>query len=152
MQMNIDAILKVLPHRYPFVLVDRVLHYEQVAGPSRVGQKVKAIKNVTFNEAYFSGHFPHKPIMPGVLILESLAQAGAMACHRPEDPAMDVAIGRLGESRFRRPVVPGDTLTLEAEVVKDRGQMVVIMTKAHVDGEPVTEVEILAHVSPIKGS
>lgn len=117
---------------------------------TRAGRMVKARKCVSFNEAYFSGHFPHRPVMPGVLIVESLAQAGAIACYRPNDPPMDVAIGRISETRIRRPVTPGDVLEISAEVTKDRGGMVVIEAKAHVDGELITEVEILAMMSPVK--
>ena len=149
-EIGIDRILKVLPHRYPFLLIDRVLDYQPNESGHRTGQKVVALKNVTMNEPFFTGHFPHKPIMPGVLILEAMAQAGAMACYRESDPNMDVAIGRLSETRFRRPVVPGDQLIIEAEVIKDRGTMLLIGAKATVDGEAVTEVEILAHVIPIQ--
>lgn len=145
--LGILDILKAMPHRHPFVLLDRILEYVETEGPSRQGQRVVAIKNVTYNEPFFPGHFPDRPLMPGVLILEAMAQAGAMACHRPSDEAMGVAIGRLSESRFRRPVIPGDRLTIIAEVVKDRGSMVVISATATVDGEAVTEVEILAHVT-----
>ena len=124
-----------------------MLSYVETEGDSRVGQKVHALKNVTFNEPFFPGHFPDKPMMPGVLILESLAQAGALACHRPNDPPMGVAIGRISESRIRRPVVPGDSLHIYAEVIKDRGAMIVIKARAEVDAELITEVEVLAHVT-----
>jgi beta-hydroxyacyl-ACP dehydratase FabZ len=147
---DIEEILKILPHRYPFVLIDRVLEMSEPQNGTRLGRKVKARKCVSFNEAFFSGHFPHRPVMPGVLIVESMAQAGAIACWRPDDPPMDVAIGRIGETRIRRPVIPGDVLEIEAEVIKDRGTMIVITAKAHVDGELVTEAEILAMVSPVK--
>lgn len=149
--LDIQGILRVLPHRHPFVLVDRVLEYVESDTSNRVGQRVKAIKNVTYNEPFFPGHFPDRPLMPGVLIIEALAQAGALACHRPNDPPMAVAIGRLSESKIRRPVIPGDTLILTAEVLKDRGSMVVIQSRAHVGTELVTEVEILAHVTPKAG-
>src|SRR6187399_684014 len=100
---------------------------------SRLGRKVKARKCVSFNEAHFSGHFPHRPVMPGVLIIEAMAQAGALACWRPHDPKMDVAIGRISETRIRKPVTPGDVLVIVAEVTRDRGGMVVIQASAHVD-------------------
>lgn len=112
-----------------------------------MGQKVRALKCVSYNEPYFAGHFPHRAVMPGVLIIESMAQAAAMACHKRNDTSKDVAIGRLSETRFRRPVVPGDVLILEAEVIKDRGNMIVVRVMASVDGEPVTELEILASVT-----
>lgn len=145
---NIEQILNILPHRHPFVLIDRVLELVDPGGPTRVGRKVKALKNVTYNEPFFPGHFPHRPVMPGVLILESMAQAGAIACWRESDPQMDVAIGRIGEVRIRRPVVPGDQLIIHGEVIKDRGQMIVLALQSFVDDELVAEVEILASVTP----
>ena len=145
--LNIDQILKILPHQYPFVLVDRVLKIEHGPTSGRVGRKIKALKNVTINEPHFTGHFPGKPIMPGVLILEALAQAGALACFMPEDPLRSVAIARIGESRIRRPVIPGDQLLLEAEVIKERSHMIEIVCKASVDGQLVTEVKVLASVN-----
>jgi len=145
----IEDILRVLPHRHPFVLIDRIVDFVAIPGDSRAGQKVHAIKNVTFNEPFFAGHFPHRPVMPGVLIIEAMAQAGAMACYKEGAPKKDVAIGRLSEARFRRPVVPGDVLTIHAGVIKDRGQMIVIQAKSSVDDEPVTELEILASVTEI---
>jgi 3-hydroxyacyl-[acyl-carrier-protein] dehydratase len=148
--LSIEEILKVLPHRQPFVLIDRVLELSIPNGPSRLGRKIKALKNLSYGEPFFAGHFPNRPVMPGVLIIEALAQAGAMACYRPEDPALDVAIGRIGEARIRRPVVPGDQLILSVEVVKDRGSTVLLKGEATVDGEPVTEVEILAYLTPRK--
>ena len=150
-QLDIGKILEVMPHRQPFLLIDRILELHTKDGSNRTGQRVKAIKNVTYNEPFFSGHFPHKPIMPGVLILESMAQAAAFACWREDDPKMHVAIARLGEARFRRPVVPGDTLTIEAEVVRDKKTMYLFEAKCSVGDELVTEVEILAHVIPRDG-
>ncbi|HMN67933.1 MAG TPA: 3-hydroxyacyl-ACP dehydratase FabZ [Bdellovibrionales bacterium] len=141
-------ILKILPHRFPFLLVDKVVSWE--AGPStqsRTGQKVVAIKNVTFNEPFFPGHFPGLPVMPGVLQLEAMAQAACLAYYRKGDPEMDFFIASGNEVKFRRPVVPGDTLELRAEIVKDRGQMIVIKSQARVDGNVVSEAEILAKVT-----
>jgi len=145
--LSIQKILDILPHRQPFLLIDRVLEHDSFGPGSRQGRKVKVLKNVTYNEPFFAGHFPHRAVMPGVLILEAMAQAVAIACYREEDPKMDVAIGRLSETRFRRPVVPGDQLILTGEVLKDRGQMLVLKVQAHVDDELVTEVEILASVT-----
>lgn len=147
--LSIEDILKVLPHRHPFVMIDRVLEYTYGENKNRVGQSVKAIKCVTFNEAFFAGHFPHRPVMPGVLIIEAMAQASAIACHQETDSKKDVAIGRLSETRIRRPVVPGDVLFIEAKVKKDRGNIIVIQAKASVDGELVTELEILASVTDV---
>lgn len=148
----IEDILKILPHRYPFVLIDRAEETVPAKNPeqSSLGRKVRAIKNVSFNEQFFSGHFPHRPVMPGVLIIESMAQAAAIACARPGDTRKDVAIGRISEVRVRRPVIPGDQLVLEAEVLKDKGTLVLTKISASVDGEPVTEVEILAFVTDIE--
>lgn len=148
--LTIEEILEILPHRYPFVLIDRVLELSGPENGARVGRYIKALKNVSFNEAHFAGHFPHRPVMPGVLIIEAMAQAGALASWRESDPKMDVAIGRLGEVRIRRPVVPGDQLIIEGTVTKDRGQMIVLDMKSFVDGELVAKVEILAAVTPIK--
>ncbi len=147
-RLEISDILKILPHRFPFVMIDRVLELSPQATGSRVGRKAKAIKCVSFGEPYFSGHFPHRPVMPGVLIVEAMAQAGALASWRESDPLMDVAIARIGEVRVRRPVVPGDILVLTAEVVKDRGDMILIKCTASVGDEIVTETEILASVTP----
>lgn len=147
--LNIEEILAILPHRQPFVLIDRVLELVDSENGSRVGRKVKALKNVSYNETFFAGHFPHRPVMPGVLILESMAQAAAIACWRESDPKMDVAIGRVSEFRIRRPVVPGDQLVIHGEVIKDRGQMIVVNLKSFVEDELVTEFELLASVTPI---
>jgi beta-hydroxyacyl-ACP dehydratase FabZ len=146
--MHIEEILKILPHRHPFVLIDRILEVKEGTGVGKVGRKIKAIKNVSFNEPFFAGHFPHRPVMPGVLIIEAMAQAGAIACFSAKEPLADVAIGRIGEVRIRRPVVPGDQLLIEGEVIKDRGSMIVLGLRATVDGQLVTETELLAHVTP----
>ena len=115
--LDINEILKHLPHRYPFLLIDRVLE-------CREGEKLVAIKNVTYNEPYFTGHFPNHPVMPGVLILEALAQAtGVLAFRtinkRPEDGSVYYLVG-IDEARFKQPVVPGDQLKLEVEVIKTK--------------------------------
>jgi 3-hydroxyacyl-[acyl-carrier-protein] dehydratase len=147
---DIDRILEILPHRHPFVLIDRVLELIEPGENKRVGRKVKVLKNVSFNEPYFAGHFPHRAVMPGVLILESMAQAAAIACWRESDPPMDVAIGRISEVRIRRPVIPGDQLIIHGEVKKDRGEMIVILLQAYVENDLVTEIELLASVTPKK--
>ncbi|MEQ1663937.1 MAG: 3-hydroxyacyl-ACP dehydratase FabZ [Bdellovibrionales bacterium] len=147
---DIDRILEILPHRHPFVLIDRVLELIEPGENKRVGRKVKVLKNVSFNEPYFAGHFPHRAVMPGVLILESMAQAAAIACWRESDPPMDVAIGRISEVRIRRPVIPGDQLIIHGEVKKDRGEMLVILLQAYVENNLVTEIELLASVTPKK--
>ena len=129
-------------------MIDQVLEMSDAKDGSRMGRKAKAIKCISFGEPFFAGHFPHRPVMPGVLIVEAMAQAAAIACYRPSDPLMDVAIARIGEVRVRRPVVPGDVLTLDVEVIKDRGDMIAIACTATVDGQLVTKTEILAFVTP----
>jgi len=143
---TIEDILKVMPHRQPFLLVDRVIEEYDPGHKNKVGRKIVAIKNVTYNEPFFAGHFPHRPIMPGVLILEAMAQAAGLACVRPGDPKMDVVVARFSEVRFHRPVVPGDQLVMESEVLKDRGSFFANRCRATVDGELVTEFEVLASV------
>lgn len=141
-------ILNILPHRFPFLLVDKVVSWEK--GPSedsRTGQKIVAIKNVTFNEPFFPGHFPELPIMPGVLQIEALAQAACLAYYRRGDPPMDFFIASIDEAKFRRPVIPGDVLELNAEIIRDRGQMQIIRAVGKVNGQVTTEADILAKVT-----
>ena len=110
--MEIVDIMKVIPHRPPFLLIDRVLEIE-------VGKRVVAVKNVTMNENFFVGHFPQEPVMPGVLIIEALAQAGAVALlSMPEYAGKIAYFGAIDKAKFRRKVVPGDTLRLEVEFLK----------------------------------
>lgn len=147
--LDTRKILKLLPHRYPFLLIDKVLSKE--VGPdknSRVGHKVVAVKNVSMNEPYFQGHFPDLPVMPGVLQIEAMAQAACLGYFRPGDGEMDFFIASIQDARFRRMVVPGDTLTIEAEIIKDRGSMVQIQVSAKVEGQVAAEAQILAKVSP----
>lgn len=137
--LDIRAISRMLPHRYPFLLVDRVEGIE-------VGKKVVAVKNVTANEPFFPGHFPGNPIMPGVLIVEAMAQAAAIlgvATH-PEYQDGGVLLMGLDKVRFRRPVVPGDTLNIEINVDRVRGAIWKLMGVARVAGAKVAEAEILA--------
>lgn len=144
-------ILKLLPHRFPFLLVDKVLSIEYSKDPStRLGNKISALKNVTFNEPYFPGHFPGLPVMPGVLQVEAMAQAVCLAFMRPGDPAMDFFIASINWAKFRKMVVPGDTLILTGEIIKDRGSMLLVKTEARVEGQVVAEAEILAKVTPKK--
>lgn len=143
-----QEILTILPHRFPFLLVDKVISW--TPGPdkdSRTGQKIIAIKNVTFNEPFFPGHFPGLPIMPGVLQIEAMAQAACLAYFRRGDPEKDFFIASVDNGKFRKPVVPGDVLELHAEIVKDRGQMLIIRTEAKVGGSVVSEADILAKVT-----
>lgn len=141
-------ILNIIPHRFPFLLVDKVVSRHLTDDPkSRAGQKIVAIKNVSVNEPYFPGHFPNLPIMPGVLQLEAMAQAACLAYVRPGDDEWDFFIGSVQEARFRKPVVPGDTLVLHAEILKDRGQMIIVKGHAEVEGQTVAEMQVLAKVS-----
>lgn len=141
-------ILKILPHRYPFLLIDRVLSLEE-GGDSRnrVGRRIRAVKQVTFNEPFFQGHFPNNPVMPGVLIIEAMAQAGALAYFKKTDPKTDIAIANVKSAKFRKPVTPGDSLVMEATIKKDRGHMILVEVKGYVDQDLVAEAEILAFIS-----
>lgn len=147
--MKSSDIIKVLPHRYPFLLVDRVLSVTD--GPqkgSRVGHSATVRKNVTINEPFFTGHFPEFPIMPGVLLVEAMAQAAALAYYRDGDEDTDFMIAGLNDGRFRRPVTPGDTLQITSTIVKDRKSMIQANCKAEVDGQVVAEATILAALAP----
>lgn len=141
-------ILNILPHRFPFLLVDKVVSWER--GPNegnRTGQKIVAIKNVTFNEPFFPGHFPELPIMPGVLQIEALAQAACLAYYRRGDPPMDFFIASVNNAKFRKPVTPGDVLELHATIERDRGQMQIIKVEGRVDGQMVVEADLMAKVT-----
>lgn len=133
---DIKRILEMLPHRYPFLLIDRVIAYE--AGKSIVG-----IKNVTANEPYFQGHFPGNPVMPGVLQIEALAQVGAiLLMHQPENRNQIPYFMSMDKVKFRRPVHPGDVLRLEIEVLRIRSRMAACLGRAYVDGHLCCEAEI----------
>nr|WP_295778728.1 3-hydroxyacyl-ACP dehydratase FabZ [Rhodoferax sp.] len=137
--MDIHKILKLLPHRYPFLLVDRVLEIDK-------GKTIKALKNVTMNEPFFEGHFPHRPVMPGVLMLEALAQAAALLSFdalgaSPNDKMIYYFAGIDG-ARFKRPVEPGDQLILEAELLRMKAGIFKFKTRATVDGELAVEAEL----------
>jgi beta-hydroxyacyl-ACP dehydratase FabZ len=138
--MDIRAIMKHLPHRYPFLLVDRIL--EMV-----IDQKVTALKNVTINEPFFQGHFPGAPIMPGVLIVEALAQAGGVLAIKSipqcNEGTLMYFMG-LDQVKFRKPVVPGDQLILEVQIMKKRGKVIKLSGTAKVDAQVVAEAELMA--------
>jgi 3-hydroxyacyl-[acyl-carrier-protein] dehydratase len=149
----IDQLLKILPHRYPFVLIDRITHMDEPKTPSWVGKKCHAIKNVTMNENFFMGHFPGKPVMPGVLIIEAMAQACAICGYRAElndGEAQEVFIAGIDNARFRRPVIPGDQLRIVVECVKDRRSILAFRCEAFVDEELAAEADILAKAFPKK--
>jgi 3-hydroxyacyl-[acyl-carrier-protein] dehydratase len=136
--VDISEILELLPHRYPFLLVDRVIEFEKE-------KKIVAIKNVTFNEPFFQGHFPGRPIMPGVLIIEAMAQAGGVLAFKtfPEKTGSVLFIG-IDNARFRRPVVPGDQLKLVVEVVRHKRDIWVFEGKATVEDDVAAEARIMA--------
>jgi len=138
-QLDIEKILEILPHRYPFLLVDRVLELEK-------GKSIIAIKNVTYNEPFFQGHFPAKKVMPGVLIIESVAQAGGILLYHsiPDPEKVLVFLSAIYNAKFRKPVIPGDQLRLEAELTKLRKKVAYLKGKVYVDGEIVAEGEIMA--------
>jgi 3-hydroxyacyl-[acyl-carrier-protein] dehydratase len=138
--MDIQKILATLPHRYPFVLVDRVLELEK-------GKYVRALKNVTINEPFFPGHFPIQPVMPGVLMIEALAQAAAMLAFvtTDSDPSEErmVYLVAIDDARFKRPVVPGDQLVLEAWLERMRGGIHRYRARASVEGKTAVECFIM---------
>jgi 3-hydroxyacyl-[acyl-carrier-protein] dehydratase len=146
--MDIHEILKYLPHRHPFLLIDRVI--EMVEGESLV-----AIKNVTMNEQFFMGHFPNRPVMPGVLIVEALAQAAGVLAYKstntsPSDGVLYLFAG-IDNARFRRVVEPGDQLRLEVKVLRARKDIWRLEGTAHVDGELACSAELLSARRGVSG-
>ena len=138
-KLDIHQVLNYLPHRYPFLLIDKVLDYS-------INERLIAVKNVSANEPFFQGHFPAKPIMPGVLILESMAQASCVLAFlgeggRPEN-MLAYFVG-INEARFRKPVEPGDSLRIEVEQLRDRPSMSKYNCLAKVDGHVVCDAQIL---------
>jgi 3-hydroxyacyl-[acyl-carrier-protein] dehydratase len=138
--LDIYEVLKHLPHRYPFLLIDRVLECKE-------GERLVGIKNVTYNEPYFQGHFPHRPVMPGVLILEALAQATGILAFRTSHKRPDAAslyyfVG-IDEARFKQPVEPGDQLVLEVDVIKAKRGVWKFNGAAKVDGKVVCSAVLM---------
>ncbi|MEI6599413.1 MAG: 3-hydroxyacyl-ACP dehydratase FabZ [Comamonadaceae bacterium] len=145
--MDIHKILKQLPHRYPFLLVDRVLEIDK-------GKSIRALKNVTINEPFFEGHFPNRPVMPGVLMLEALAQASALLSFDaldalPDDKMIYYFAGMEGV-RFRRPVEPGDQLILEAQILRMKAGIFKFKTRALVGTDIAVEAELTCAMRSIK--
>jgi 3-hydroxyacyl-[acyl-carrier-protein] dehydratase len=139
--MDIHEILKFLPHRYPFLLIDRVLEID-------MGKSLVAIKNVTMNEMFFNGHFPNRPVMPGVLILEAMAQAGGVLAYKstntsPEDGTLYYFAG-IDKARFRRVVEPGDQLRLEVKVLRSKRNIWVLEGAAYVGDELACSAEFMS--------
>lgn len=134
--MDIEQVRMLIPHRYPFLLVDRILELEP-------GKRAVGLKNVTVNEAFFQGHFPQQAIMPGVLILEAMAQVGGvMMMAIPEYRSKMAMLGGFDKVRFRKPVIPGDSLILEVQVLWFRREVGRVQSVARVNGEIVAEAEI----------
>lgn len=141
MSMTIDEIMQYLPHRYPFLLIDRVLEME-------VGKTITAIKNVSINEPFFPGHFPGSPVMPGVLILEAMAQAAALLSFKTENYTPEeigiVYFAGIDGARFKKPVLPGDQLILKIDIVRRVRGIWKYTARAEVEGALVAEAELMA--------
>ena len=146
-QFSIQDILELLPHRYPMVLIDRIIEIEH-------GKSLTAIKNVTINEPYFAGHFPSQPIMPAVLILESMAQAGAfLVLNSVSDPLKkNMLFSSITDSKFRAPIVPGDQVKIKMQLAKIRLGAVKLIGKAFVDDKLVAEANLMANIVNRAGS
>ncbi|HSE59886.1 MAG TPA: 3-hydroxyacyl-ACP dehydratase FabZ [Nitrospiraceae bacterium] len=144
-ELDIGDILQLLPHRYPFLLVDRIREWES-------GQRIVGIKNVTANEPFFQGHFPGRPIMPGVLILEAMAQVGGVLAFKsaPGTGKPVVYLTGVDQAKFRRPVIPGDQLRFEIDVIKRRSPFWKMQGRAFVATSLVCEAEITAMVTDEK--
>jgi 3-hydroxyacyl-[acyl-carrier-protein] dehydratase len=146
MLMDIHSIIKKLPHRYPFLLVDRVVEFEKDV-------RIKALKNVTINEPFFNGHFPNRPVMPGVLMLEALAQASALLSFASEGEENDGSrlyyFAGIDGARFKRVVEPGDQLVLESSIERKKASIYRYRTRATVDGELAVEAELMCTVRSV---
>lgn len=141
--LGIQEVMDLLPHRYPFLLIDRILEFE-------MNKRIVGLKNVTINEPFFQGHFPGHPIMPGVLLLEAMAQAGGVMALK-SIPAEDVKkkvlyFMSIDKAKFRKPVVPGDQVRFELEIVRERGPVKSFKAVAVVDGGIVAEAEMMAMI------
>ena len=140
-QFEIQDIMKILPHRYPMILIDRITEITEGVG-------LTAIKNVTINEPYFAGHFPAQPVMPAVLILESMAQAGAfLVLNTVPDPLKkNMLFSSISDSKFRIPIVPGDQVEIKMQLVKIRLGAVKLRGDAYVDGKLVAKANLMANI------
>ena len=142
MELNSNQIQEIIPHRYPFLLVDKIIECEP-------GKKAVGIKCVSANEMQFMGHFPQKHVMPGVLILEALAQTGAVALLMEEENKGKIALfGGVKQARFRRQVIPGDVLELRCEIIMRKGPVGIGKAEAYVDGKLAVNAEITFAIDP----
>jgi beta-hydroxyacyl-ACP dehydratase FabZ len=142
--LSVEQIMEYLPHRYPFLLVDRIVDF-------KAGESISAIKNVTVNEDFFQGHFPGHPIMPGVLLVEAMAQVGGLIMVEDSDPEGQqqiVYIAAVDKVRWRKPVVPGDQLHISARMLKARSRLFKVAAETRVDGEVVASAEITCQMAP----
>lgn len=141
--LGIQEVMEFLPHRYPFLLIDRILEFES-------GKRIVGLKNVTINEPFFQGHFPGHPIMPGVLLLEAMAQAGGVMALKslpPEEIKKKVLyFMSIDKAKFRKPVLPGDQVRFELDLIRQRGPVNIFKAVAVVDGGVVAEAEMMAMV------
>ena len=136
--LDIDELLKIMVQRYPFLMIDKVIEIEK-------GVRIKALKNVSYNEPYFQGHFPDKPVMPGVLIVEAMAQAGVVLINfSSENDDEFFYLGGIDKARFRKPVRPGDQLIIEMSIVRKRSKVYIVSGECSVSGEKVAEGQFMA--------
>ncbi len=144
--MDIHQILKKLPHRYPFLLVDRVLEIE-------TGKRIKALKNVTINEPFFVGHFPHRPVMPGVLIIEAMAQAAGLLAFEAMGAGADdksvIYFAGIDSARFKRPVEPGDQLIMDVSIERHKAGIYKFKGVTRVDGQVACEADFMCTVRTV---
>jgi len=140
-KLDIKEIQKIIPHRYPFLLIDKIEKLEE-------GKRAVGYKNVTMNEYFFQGHFPAEPVMPGVLIIEALAQVGAVVIlSKPENAGKIAYFGGINKAKFRRKVVPGDTLRLEVEIAKVKGNIGIGIAIAYIESKVVAQAELTFAIS-----